>query len=380
MENLQELSNIRRETKGMINVDPLQVGGILTKEAKQALVEWGDGYSVCDFCQGKLDEIKTPPVYDLVHKMLPEFIDADIVRVTGGAREGMFMVMDAIAKPGDWIIVDKNAHYTTYVSAERARLRIKEAPNSGHPAYKIDPEGYETAIKEIKKEDKNARISMLFLTWPDGNYGNYPDAQAVAKIAKENGIPFFLNAAYSIGRRPVKMNQIGADFIVGSGHKSMASAGPIGVLGLKKEWEGKVLKRSSRFKNKELEMLGCTARGVALMTLMASFPTVYKRVEEWPKQVEKARWFSSELENLEIRQLGEKPHNHDLMFFESQRLYDISQTHRRGRYFLYDEMKKRNIWGIKPGLTKHFKLSTFAASKSELEEVVKAFKEIVTRS
>jgi len=184
-----------------------------------------------------------------------------------------------------------------------------------------------------------------------------------------------LNAAYAIGRKPVKMNEIGSDFVIGSGHKSMASAGPIGVLGLKKRWEDIVLKKSKRFKKKEIELLGCTVRGVAMMTLIASFPSVVERVKKWPEQVEKARWFSSELEKIGIKQLGEKPHNHDLLFFESPKLYEISQRHKNGRFFLYKELKRRGIWGIKPGLTKHFKLSTFAASKKELEKIIKAFKE-----
>jgi Sep-tRNA:Cys-tRNA synthetase len=54
----------KRETKRMINLNPLQTGGILTKEARRALIEWGDGYSICDFCQGRLDEIKNPPIAD----------------------------------------------------------------------------------------------------------------------------------------------------------------------------------------------------------------------------------------------------------------------------------------------------------------------------
>jgi Sep-tRNA:Cys-tRNA synthetase len=115
------------------------------------------------------------------------------------------------------------------------------------------------------------------------------------------------------------------------------------------------------------------------MTLLASFPTVIKRVQEWPEQVKKAQWFSDEMEELGIKQLGEKPHQHDLLFFESEVLYQISQNHKKGAYFLYEELKKNNIWGIKPGLTKHFKLSTFAATKNELKIVINTFKDILQK-
>ena len=60
------------------------------------------------------------------------------------------------------------------------------------------------------------------------------------------------------------------------------------------------------------------------MTLMASFPYVAERAKNWEKQIEKARWFSIEMEKLGFNQLGEKPHNHDLLFFETPQLYEIS--------------------------------------------------------
>ncbi|MFH1838160.1 MAG: O-phospho-L-seryl-tRNA:Cys-tRNA synthase [Candidatus Kuenenbacteria bacterium] len=375
-DSLKKFINLKRETRGMINIDPLQAGGILTDEARQALVEWGDGFSVCDFCQGKLSEIKNPPIYDFLHSVLPEFIGADVVCLTNGAREGKFMIMRAIAKPGDFIIIDKNSHYTTYVAAERTGLKIKEIENSGYPEFKINVEKYEDAIKEIKKQEGN--IALLLLTWPDGNYGNLPDVKKLAKISEKYQIPLLLNTAYAIGRMPIKMNELGVDFVIASGHKSMASSGPIGFIGMKKKWENILMKKSQYFPKKEIEALGCTARGTALMTLMASFSKVVERVKQWPEQVKKAQWFSDEMEKLGIKQLGEKPHQHDLMFFESEKLFEISQKDKRGRYFLYQELKKRSIWGIKPGLTKNFKLSTFSASKEELEKVINAFVEILS--
>ena len=90
---------IERQTKDFINIDPLQTGGKLSEEAKKALVEWGDGYSVCDFCAGRLEEIKTPPIHDFVNEALPDFLGCDVARITNGAREAKFAVMHALSKP-----------------------------------------------------------------------------------------------------------------------------------------------------------------------------------------------------------------------------------------------------------------------------------------
>jgi len=367
---LEKLGELRRKHRGLINLMPLQTGGLLTEAAKKALMEFGDGYSVCDFCSGSLCDIVTPPVKEFVDELLPRFLGCEVAAVTHGAREAKFAIMHSVAKEGDSIIVDGNRHYTTVVAAERAGLKVVEVPGSGEPEFTIDVNAYEPLIEKH-------RPRLILLTYPDGDYGNLPDAPKLGEIARKYDVPFILNGAYSVGRMPVNMDEVGADFIVGSGHKSMASAGPCGVLGMKKKWEEVILRKSAKYSNKELELLGCTVRGVPLVTLMASFPEVVERVRHWDEQVAKAQWFSGELEKLGFKQLGEKPHKHDLLHFETPALYDISRRVRERGYFLYKELKDKGIWGPQPGLTREFKLSTFAATREQLELVVGAFRAIL---
>lgn len=368
----QKLRELRREHKGLINLMPLQTGGILTEAAKEALVEFGDGYSVCDFCQGVLCNISNPPIQDFVQQVLPPFLGCEVATITHGAREAKFMVMHSLAKPGDAIIVDGNRHYTTFVAAERAGLNIIEVPGSPHPEFRVDVNEYTALIKQHAPK-------LMLLTYPDGNYGNLPDARRLGEIAQEHDIPFILNGAYAVGRMSISMEEMGADFIIGSGHKSMAAAGPVGVLGMKKKWEQIVLRKSGRHRNKDIELLGCTVRGVPLMTLMASFPYVKERVSNWDEQVSKAQWFSTELEKLGFIQLGDRPHRHDLLHFDAPALSEISKRVRERGYFLYKELKERGIWGPQPGLARSFKLSTFAADRQQLGLVVDSFKAILDK-
>lgn len=351
---------------------PLQTGGMLTDAAKEALMEFGDGYSVCDFCEGSLCNVTNPPIRDFVQELLPQFLGCEVATITHGAREAKFMVMHSLAKPGDSILVDANRHYTTVVAAERAGLNIIEVPNSVHPEFKVDVNEYAPLIKEHAPK-------LILLTYPDGNYGNLPDARRLGEIAQGHNIPYILNGAYAVGRMPISMDEIGADFIIGSGHKSMASAGPAGVLGMKKKWEETVLRKSGKYSKKEIELLGCTIRGVPLITLMASFPSVKERVNHWDEQVSKAQWFSAELEKLGFIQLGEKPHRHDLLHFDTPALYEISKRVREKGYFLYKELKERGIWGPQPGLARSFKLSTFAADRQQLGFVIDSFKAILNK-
>lgn len=369
----QKIGGLHRLHKGLINIMPLQTGGILSDAAIEALMEFGDGYAVCDFCSGSLCGITNPPVRKFVQEFLPEFMGCDIATITYGARDGIFMVMHSLTRAGDSIIVDGNRHYSIIVAAERVGgLNIIEVPHSGYPEFRIDVNEYEQLIKKHNPK-------LILLTYPDGNYGNLPDAAKLGEIAQLYDIPYLLNGAYSVGRMPVNMEDIGADFIVGSGHKSMASAGPSGVLGMKQKWEDIVLRKSTAYKNKEVELLGCTLRGAPMVTLMASFPHVEERVHHWDEQVSKAQWFSGELQKLGFKQLGEKPHNHDLLHFETPELYAISKCVRDRGYFLYKELKARGIWGLQPGLTKAFKVSTFAADTKQLGFVVDSFRDIINK-
>ncbi len=361
---------IHRRTLDMININPLQTGGKLPAVARKTLMEWADGYSICDYCRGRLDKISTPALKEFIHHKLPEFTGMDQVRVTNGARESIFIVMHSICNRGDTIVADSNAHYTTHLAAERCGLQVAPVEHSGPPGYSIDPSRFRPAIEENDP-------SLVVLTWPDGKYGNYIDAKKVSKICSENDVPMLLNAAYSVGRRPVNGSDMGCSFLAASGHKSMASSGPIGLLGTTDEYADIVFRKSKNFEQKEVELLGCTARGSTVMTMMASFPHVKKRVENWGEEVEKARWFSTEMGKMGLVQMGQKPHRHDLMFFSTPPLYEISKTAKGGRYFLYKELKKRGIHGIKPGLTKFFKLSTYGVDRTDLRTVLVSFNEIL---
>lgn len=369
---LEKLTTLRRDHRRLINLMPLQTGGILTDAAREALAEFGDGYSVCDFCQGDLCNVTNPPIRDFVQELLPQFLGCEVATITHGAREAKFMVMHALTKPGDSILVDANRHYTTVVAAERAGLNVIEVPNSGHPEFRVDVNDYAALIKQHAPR-------LILLTYPDGNYGNLPDARRLGEIAQEHNVPYIVNGAYAVGRMPVSMAELGADFVIGSGHKSMASAGPAGVLGMKKKWEETVLRKSAKYANKDVELLGCSIRGVPLITLMASFPYVKERVNRWDEQVAKAQWFSAELEKLGFIQLGEKPRRHDLLHFDAPVLYEISRRVREKGYFLYKELRERGVWGPQPGLARSFKLSTFAADRQQLGFVIDSFKAIVSK-
>lgn len=383
---LQKYAQINRDFEDQyINIHPIQRGGVLTPEAQKVLLSFGDGYSMCDFCfEGRVDRVQKPPVREFLTD-LAAFVDMDEVRVTPGSRTAMFITLKSMTKPGDTIVLDSLAHYSTYVAAEAAELKIKEVPHQGYPEFVLDLEEYRTKIKEVKKESgKNP--ALLVLTHVDYNYGNVNDLLKVGNIAEEFEIPYVVNGAYSVGIMPVSGKQIKADFVMASGHKSMAASGPIGVLATREKWVETVFKRSEvqgdwsgrKFGSKEFLFLGCSpCHGAPLATLMASFPSVVERVEHWEEEVKKARYFVEELEKIEgIKALGKQPKNHTLIQFESDGFHQIAQQYKQKGYFLYNELKKRGIVGLHIGMTKHFKINVFGLTWDQVKYVATAFQEI----
>ena len=360
-----------------LNLNPLQRAGMLPTEAREALYEFGDGYSVCDYCAGRLNEVAKPSIHHFLDD-LAQFLNVDVTRTVHGAREGKFLIMHSLCEKGDNIIVDGNAHYTTHVAAERNQLNMIEVPSTDDKESKITPETYKETLEQSLDEGKDIKLALL--THVDGDYGNLTDAKAIGKICHDNNIPIILNGAYSIGRLPVDNKELNMDFLVGSGHKSMAASGPIGIIGMSDEWADKVLSRSERHNNKEIELLGCTSRGAPIATLMASLPYVAERVTKWDNEVENARYFVKRMEEIEgVTQIGVKPKEHDLIRFDTPGFHEIAQKHPRKGFFLYEELKKRNIVGIKRGQTEWFKCSLYGMTKKQVDYVADSFQEIANK-
>nr|MDO8134521.1 O-phospho-L-seryl-tRNA:Cys-tRNA synthase [Candidatus Njordarchaeum guaymaensis] len=389
--NLDQYKNLhRRTTENLINVNPIQTGGVIPPEARHVLQEFGNGYSVCDFCGvpggGRLDLVKDPPVSNFIGD-LAKFVDMDNVRLVHGAREGIFVVMHSVAKPGSTVVVDSLSHYTTYVAAENAGLKVIEVLSKGHPFYQVTPEGFAEKVEEVKK-NTGKKPSLIVLSHVDYEFGNLADALGVGKVAKQYEVPFLLNCAYTVGRMPVSGRQLSADFLVASAHKSMAACGPAGLLATTSKFRELVFKTSTiegswsgkKFSRKEVELLGCTLRGLPAVSMMASFPHVVQRVKGWDEEVKKARWFAAQMEEIEgIEQLGDKPHNHDITFYNSPSFAKIAEKHKRRGFFLYDELKSRGITGLEPGLSKSFHLSTYLLTWDQVKRVAEAYKSVAEK-
>ncbi|MHA1792268.1 MAG: O-phospho-L-seryl-tRNA:Cys-tRNA synthase [Promethearchaeota archaeon] len=394
--DLEAFKNMSREiADGFINLQPIQRGGILPPESKKTLLSYGDGYSICDYCfTGRMDQIEHPNVHQFLD-LFAKFVDMDVSFPTASSRDAKRIIIQQLASKKDVgqipiLIVDALAHYSTYVAAENANVEIIEVPHTGYPEFRVQVEEYGRLIDQVN-DDKSKFLVGALLTHCDYLYGNISNLKHVGQVCHEKGVPFIVNGAYSVGVMPFSGKEVQADFVTASGHKSMSSSGPIGMLSCKEEYSKLVFPRSRvkgnwsgrTFHHKIKTLLGCPAAyGAPIATLMSSFPHIVERtkIDKWKEEIKNARYFIRALERINsFKLLGDNPHDHTLMQFETPSLQEVSKNHQRKGFFLYNELKERGIVGIFPGMVKSIKLNVYGLTREQIEYVAQSFLDIAKK-
>jgi Sep-tRNA:Cys-tRNA synthetase len=375
---------VREVEENFINIQPIQAAGRLTAEAMKALIAYGDGYSTCDQCRKpfRLDKITKPPIAEF-HSDLARFLNMDEARVTPGARRAFQAVCLALVEKGDTVLVSALGHYTEFLAVENAKATVREIPTNDLNV--VTGDAVAQKIEEVTREQGKSPI-LVMLDHFDYSLANEHDVAGAAKAAHQYDIPILYNGAYTVGIKPVDGKALGVDFVAGSGHKSMASPAPSGVLATTSEYADTVFSTTQmigdvtgrQFGVKEIQMLGCTLMGGNILAMMASFPTVRRRVEEWGEYVTKSNYVVDALLGIKGDMcVSEYPRKHTLSKVDTTASFDtVARTHKRRGFFLSDELKQRGIVGAFSGATRAWKLNTYGLSWDQIRYVADAFKEI----
>lgn len=387
MTDIGDKIDVRSREELFINIHPIQAAGRLTNPAMKALIAYGDGYSTCDYCRKpfRLDKICKPPIQQF-HEDLAEFLNMDQARVVPGARRGFQAVNLSLVEKGDSVIVSSLAHYTEFLAVENAGGVVKEVPLNEDNI--VTGDATEKKIEEVRKET-GSLPKLIMIDHFDYQFANEHDVYNIAKIAKKYDIPFLYNGAYSVGIMPVDGKLIGADFVVGSGHKSFASPAPSGILASTGEYADRVFSTTQmtgdvtkrKFGIKEVQMMGCTLMGGNMLAMMASFPIIKERVLNWDEELKKTNHFLKEFLRIEGNKvLSEMPRKNTLTKVDTTNSFDtIAKTHKRRGFFFSDELKKRGIIGEFEGATRVWKLNTYGLSWDHIKHLADSFIEIAEK-
>jgi Sep-tRNA:Cys-tRNA synthetase len=364
-----------------INIDPIQAGGRLTADAMKSIIAYGDGYSVCDNCRkpNRLDYINKPPIAEF-HKDVAAFVHMDDARMMPGARRGFQAVAHTYVKKGDPVLLTGLSHYTEFLAVEEEGGIPREIPADDH--HLITPDAAAAKIEDVQREFKRAPV-LAFIDHVDYQYGNMHDVAAIAKVAHQYDIPVLYNGAYTVGILPVDGKGLGVDFVIGSGHKSMAAPAPSGVLATTAERakevfrttqiEGDVTKR--KFGIKEPEMMGCTLMGATLVGMMASFPHIKERVKHFDRELSNNKTVIDALLSVEgTKLLSESPRKHTLTRINTIGSFDtVAETHKKRGFYFSGALSEKGIAGIIPGATKVWKFNTYGITAKQAAYLADAF-------
>lgn len=367
-----------------INIDPIQVGGRLTPEAMKAMISWGDGYSVCDNCRKpfRLDYIQNPPLKEF-HADLAEWLGMAQARTVPGARRAFQQVAGTYVEKGDPVLIGALAHYTSYLSVELQKGVVREIPKTKDNL--ITAENTADRIEDVIREFGTAP-KLLYIDHVDYQFGNMHDVKGVAKVAHQYDVPVLYNGVYTVGIMPVNGKDLGVDFVIGSGHKSMAAPAPSGVLAATGERAEEVFRTTKMqgdlsgrtFGIKEVGILGCSLMGAPIVGLLASFPTVKERVKHFDEELANSKIIVDALRSIEgTKILSEYPRKHTLTRVDTTDSFDVvAQTHKKRGFFLSSALGKKGIRGIIPGATKIWKFNTYGMTRKQAEYVADTYLEI----
>jgi len=140
---------------------------------------------------------------------------------------------EAMMQPGDEVIVSVMEHHSNIVPwqllADRKGIKLKVIP--------MNDRG-ELLLEEYEKlfSDKTKIVSVVHVS---NVLGTVNPIKEMIDIAHAHGVPFLVDAAQSIPHMAVDVQELGADFLVFSGHKVYGPTG-VGVLYGKEEWLDKL--------------------------------------------------------------------------------------------------------------------------------------------
>lgn len=152
-------------------------------------------------------------------------VPEEIVFTAGGSEsnnQALKGVYSQLQSKGNHIITSKVEHPAiinpcTYLESIGAEVTYVDVDQDG----RVDPLQVEKAIK-----DTTILISIMHA---NNEVGALQPIEEIGSIAKKNGILFHSDAAQSIGKVPVKVDDLGVDLLSIAGHKLYAPKG-IGAL------------------------------------------------------------------------------------------------------------------------------------------------------
>ena len=140
------------------------------------------------------------------------------------ATDALNLAIFGIVRPGDHVVTTKLEHN----SVIRPLWTLQEDENVDVDWVEFDGAGYVDPTAVIERLGPDTRAVVM--NHGSNVLGTVQDVAAVGKACRDRGIHLIVDVSQTAGKIPVQMDDLGADVICFTGHKSLM--GPMGTGGL----------------------------------------------------------------------------------------------------------------------------------------------------
>lgn len=143
------------------------------------------------------------------------------VVLTGSCTHGLNIAIGSLVQEGARVLITGFEHNAVVrpLYARHADLRI-----AGRRLF-----DWEELLRSFRRELSRGVDAAVF-TYVSNVFGYILPVEEMARLCREAGVPFVIDAAQAAGSLPVSMNRLGADFIAMPGHKGLLGPQGTGLL------------------------------------------------------------------------------------------------------------------------------------------------------
>lgn len=143
------------------------------------------------------------------------------VAFTSNCTHALNIAISTLVQPGDNVVISGFEHNAVVRPLHASRANITVA---GRRLFNWEDTlyGFEKAIKNGAKIAVFTHVSNVF--------GYILPVERMARLCRENGVRFIVDAAQSAGSLPVSLRDWGADFVAMPGHKGLLGPQGTGIL------------------------------------------------------------------------------------------------------------------------------------------------------
>lgn len=163
------------------------------------------------------------------------------IAITQSATSAWQMAFSSFAfRPGDRILTARSEYASNYIAylqvAQRTGSVIETIPSDA--SGQLDVAALERMLLSSSDDDDDAEdqtpskgpVRLISITHVPTSGGLVNPAAEVGTLAKKHGVPYLLDACQSVGQMPLRVDEIGCDFLAATGRKYLRGPRGVGFL------------------------------------------------------------------------------------------------------------------------------------------------------